>query len=126
MKSLDWMADAVCAQTDPDLFFPEGAGQNTNKAKKICAACPVRIECGKHAQHLEGDVSHGLRHGAWGGQSPTQRAAAGGPSLTAARDEAILRLTAHGVGPGDISGQLGVNYRTVLRVRAGDRQEEAA
>lgn len=126
MKNLDWMASAVCAQTDPELFFPEGAGQNTNKAKKICATCPVRIECGEHAQHLEGDVSHSLRHGAWGGQSPTQRANVGGPSRTAARDETVIRLTARGMSPGEIADQLGITYRTVLRIKADQKQEEAA
>ena len=23
MKGLDWQDDAVCAETDPDLFFPD-------------------------------------------------------------------------------------------------------
>jgi len=118
VKSLEWMSDAICAQTDPDLFFPEGSGQNTNKAKALCATCPVRTECGEHAQRLEGDLSHGLRHGAWGGMSAVQRANLGGRHRNAERDAAILRLDARGVPPEEIAAQLGISDRTVFRVKA--------
>ena len=36
--------EALCAQTDPELFFPE-RGQPSRKALAVCAACPVRAEC---------------------------------------------------------------------------------
>ena len=35
---LSWQADAVCAQTDPEAFFPEKGG-STRDAKRICAGC---------------------------------------------------------------------------------------
>lgn len=41
---LTWHADALCAQVDPELFHPE-VGQPTREAKKICAQCPVTVEC---------------------------------------------------------------------------------
>ena len=57
-----WMADAVCAQTDPDLFFPE-AGGSSKAAKKLCADCPVKASCLAYA------LKNGEEHGVWGGLS---------------------------------------------------------
>jgi len=37
-------ASAVCAQVDPDLFFPE-KGQPSAPAKAVCARCPVTALC---------------------------------------------------------------------------------
>lgn len=125
MKSLDWMGDALCAQTGPDIFFPEGPGQNLHKAKAICAECPVRTQCGEHAQHLEGDLCHPKRHGAWAGQSPKERANTGGPSRKATRDEAVIRLTDRGMTLAEIAEQLDITTRTVLRVRAATSKETA-
>lgn len=63
-----WMEDALCAQTDPEAFFPDKGG-STKAAKKICAACDVQLECLGYA--LENDE----RYGIWGGASPRERAA---------------------------------------------------
>lgn len=41
---LDWQDDALCAQTDPEVFFPARGGLTVD-AKRICAACPVRDKC---------------------------------------------------------------------------------
>lgn len=35
---------ALCAQTDPEIFFPE-KGQPGQQALGVCAACPVRDLC---------------------------------------------------------------------------------
>lgn len=43
-----WMRKALCGDADPDLFYPEPGEDNTPKvqeAKRICARCPVRINC---------------------------------------------------------------------------------
>src|SRR5215208_5936208 len=37
-------ASALCAQVDPELFFPE-KGQPSGPAKAVCAACPVTALC---------------------------------------------------------------------------------
>ena len=37
---LGWQTDALCAQTDPEAFFPEKGG-STRDAKKVCGACNV-------------------------------------------------------------------------------------
>lgn len=66
-KPEPWMQDALCAQTDPELFFPE-LGGSTHAAKAICAKCPVRAAC------LAFAVEH-VEYGVWGGTSDKQRTA---------------------------------------------------
>lgn len=64
----DWVLDALCAQTDPEAFFPEGKGGSTNAAKQLCARCPVRALCLQYALDTH------IMHGVWGGVSPRDRA----------------------------------------------------
>jgi WhiB family transcriptional regulator, redox-sensing transcriptional regulator len=41
-----WMDLALCAEVDPELFFPEkGHNDIARAAKRVCAACPVTAEC---------------------------------------------------------------------------------
>jgi WhiB family transcriptional regulator, redox-sensing transcriptional regulator len=40
----DWRDSALCAQTDPAIFFPE-VGDSAAEAKRICSGCEVRAEC---------------------------------------------------------------------------------
>ena len=63
---LAWQSDSLCAQTDPEAFFPEKGG-STRDAKKICASCEVRSQCLEYA--LENDE----RFGIWGGLSERER-----------------------------------------------------
>jgi WhiB family redox-sensing transcriptional regulator len=63
---LAWQADALCAQTDPEAFFPEKGG-STRDAKRICTSCEVRAQCLEYA--LENDE----RFGIWGGLSERER-----------------------------------------------------
>jgi WhiB family transcriptional regulator, redox-sensing transcriptional regulator len=63
---LAWQADSLCAQTDPDAFFPEKGG-STRDAKRICAACEVRAQC------LEYALANDERFGIWGGLSERER-----------------------------------------------------
>ncbi|WP_434993001.1 WhiB family transcriptional regulator [Arthrobacter sp. Ld5] len=63
---LSWQADALCAQTDPEAFFPEKGG-STRDAKKVCGSCIVKSECLEYA--LENDE----RFGIWGGLSERER-----------------------------------------------------
>jgi WhiB family redox-sensing transcriptional regulator len=64
-----WMVEAVCAQTDPDAFFPERDRSDPRPAKAVCRVCPVRVECLEYAQQRRD------RFGIWGGLSPEERAA---------------------------------------------------
>lgn len=61
-------SQALCAQTDPELFFPESGG-STLDARKICVECPVKTEC-----LLEALVNN-YDDGVWGGLSPRERRA---------------------------------------------------
>lgn len=63
---LGWQERALCAQTDPEAFFPEKGG-STREAKKVCSGCEVRRECLEYA--LENDE----RFGIWGGLSERER-----------------------------------------------------
>src|SRR3954468_23438584 len=36
-----WQERALCAETDPEAFFPEKGG-STREAKKICTGCEVK------------------------------------------------------------------------------------
>lgn len=63
---LAWQSDSLCAQTDPEAFFPEKGG-STRDAKKICSSCEVRSRCLEYA--LENDE----RFGIWGGLSERER-----------------------------------------------------
>ncbi|WP_083878333.1 WhiB family transcriptional regulator [Corynebacterium ciconiae] len=62
----EWHDQALCAQTDPEAFFPEKGG-STREAKRICKACGVRDEC------LEYALLHDERFGIWGGLSERER-----------------------------------------------------
>lgn len=65
-ETFSWQIDALCAQTDPEAFFPEKGG-STRDAKKICDSCDVRAQC------LEFALEHDERFGIWGGLSERER-----------------------------------------------------
>ena len=65
-----WAERALCAQADPDAWYPEHHAQPW--AKRICAACPVRAQCLEYA--LSGaDTWRGITTGIWGGTTPRER-----------------------------------------------------
>src|SRR4051795_5944229 len=43
-----WQEQALCAETDPEAFFPEKGG-STREAKKICTGCEVKAQCLEYA-----------------------------------------------------------------------------
>ena len=61
-----WRSDALCAETDPEAFFPEKGG-STREAKRVCTGCTVRAEC------LEFALANDERFGIWGGLSERER-----------------------------------------------------
>jgi len=63
---LSWQDRALCAQTDPEAFFPEKGG-STREAKKVCQSCEVKAEC------LDYALAHDERFGIWGGLSERER-----------------------------------------------------
>ena len=66
VEELTWQDRALCAQTDPEAFFPEKGG-STREAKRVCRSCEVRAEC------LEYALEHDERFGIWGGTSERER-----------------------------------------------------
>lgn len=70
---MDWIQRARCRDEDPELFFPIGttgpALSQLARAKAICLACPVRMEC------LEWALETGQEAGVWGGLSEDERRA---------------------------------------------------
>lgn len=117
----EWTLDAVCAQVDGDLFFPEKGG-STREAKRVCAGCPVQTECLAYA------LAHDERFGVWGGVTERERdrmrrdvtgAPAPGRPMRASDDPrvgTVRRLAATHTDP-EIAVRLGCSARTVLRIR---------
>jgi WhiB family transcriptional regulator, redox-sensing transcriptional regulator len=60
-----WVEQAVCAQTDPEAFFPE-KGESAREALRVCSVCPVREPC------LEEALNDRLK-GVWGGTTERAR-----------------------------------------------------
>src|SRR6186997_689474 len=63
----DWALRAACREEQPDELFVRGAEQN--KAKQVCAGCPVRTEC--LAEALDNQIEWGV----WGGMTERERRA---------------------------------------------------
>ena len=70
---MDWRNQAACLTQDPELFFSVGTSRPALKrvaeAKKVCAPCPVRLEC------LQWSVDIGAENGVWGGLGESERRA---------------------------------------------------
>lgn len=62
----EWVDQALCAQTDPEAFFPE-KGESTRPAKAVCMRCDVRAAC------LDFALENVERFGIWGGASERER-----------------------------------------------------
>jgi WhiB family transcriptional regulator, redox-sensing transcriptional regulator len=61
-----WMAAGNCRLYPPATFFPSD-GVGVEKARKICAGCPVTGQC------LDYALEHRIDHGVWGGCSERER-----------------------------------------------------
>lgn len=66
LTDAEWMDDGLCAQTDPEEFFPEKGG-STRDAKAVCVKCTVAADC------LDWALAHNERFGIWGGLSERER-----------------------------------------------------
>lgn len=69
----DWRQQAACAETDPELWFPDGWHESPD-AIAICNTCPVRQECLDDALRMD-DNAFGIR----GGLYPSERRKLTGP-----------------------------------------------
>lgn len=69
-ETVDWRDRGLCNDHDPELWFPDGKSRQfrrrTEKAKGICAECPVRRTCRAAGTHE--------KWGVWGGIDEWERA----------------------------------------------------
>ena len=67
----EWRDDAICRDTDPELFFPVGttgpALDQIDAAKAVCRACDARDDC------LEFALATNQDSGIWGGLTEEER-----------------------------------------------------
>lgn len=69
----DWQRRAACRNLDSSMFFPRPGERGLrrqrreDRAKAVCAVCPVRAECLEHSLRVQEP------HGIWGGLSETER-----------------------------------------------------
>ena len=66
-----WWLHAACRDWPPEWWYQDDAS-TTPMAKRICAACPVRIPCLDTA--LTAELATGVSIGIWGGVSADGRA----------------------------------------------------
>jgi WhiB family redox-sensing transcriptional regulator len=110
-----WQDRGLCAQTDPEAFFPV-KGQPATEAKRVCASCEVKAEC------LEWALEYRQTFGVWGGLTPTerkklQRKRSASVSPAAAATTAMEEVIRLGMKTVDIEKRFGVSERTVYRTR---------
>ncbi|MFF5655270.1 WhiB family transcriptional regulator [[Kitasatospora] papulosa] len=71
-RPYDWRADGACREMDPAVFFPKDMGRAAAplvalEAKAVCAVCPVRQACLRHA------MERPEWSGVWGGLDEDER-----------------------------------------------------
>ena len=79
--SSGWQESAACAGDMGAAFYPPVRLERKairvsreNRAKAVCATCPVRTECLEHA------TTHDERYGIWGGMTNRERLLAAAPA----------------------------------------------
>jgi hypothetical protein len=65
MDDYTWMNRAAC-KGQTDLYFPESG--TMDKARKICADCPVQFECEEYGR-IGVNLPMGTNRGLWGGKT---------------------------------------------------------
>jgi WhiB family redox-sensing transcriptional regulator len=65
-RTPSWMLQARCREASSGEFFPSD-GVGVERARRVCADCPVKAEC------LEYALTYRIDHGVWGGCSERER-----------------------------------------------------
>lgn len=63
--AMAWAERGACRDVDPDSLFVPGAAQH--RAKRVCLACPVRVDC------LVEALDNRMEFGIWGGMTERER-----------------------------------------------------
>jgi len=122
-ESVDWRLQSACRDEDPELFF-SNSPEEREEAKRVCAGCPVRAQCGDLA------VEFAAPSGVWGGvERVDTKRSYGASELSAAQDVLLNRraeldaAVEEGLTPGEIALRLRTNLQTVssalVALRAG-------
>jgi WhiB family redox-sensing transcriptional regulator len=61
-----WRTKAACQGLDPQIFYPE-TDEEADRAKDVCAVCPVQQACLEHA------LNRREKEGVWGGCTERER-----------------------------------------------------
>lgn len=77
-----WAGDGLCGPDDALWFPPDGptrkrtpeVQRSIERAKAICAQCPVKVECLEYAMECEGSLTVKSRTGIYGGLTANERA----------------------------------------------------
>lgn len=125
----DWQRGA-CTNTRTDLFFPVGdstdARRQNNRAKLVCARCPIQPDC------LSWALEAGEDQGVWGGLTEKERQyvrregslSSWGRTRNVAERIYVTRLPEftglvdQGLAPTAIAAAMETNVQTVNRVMA--------
>ena len=67
------LSGAACFGLNPAIFFPPAGKKHAQEAKRICAGCPVRLQCLRDALEVEGDADTRGRHGIYGALTAWER-----------------------------------------------------
>ena len=83
---MTWREQAMCRNYDPKVFFPRVSHSGGNvqrvrhehakqikQAKRICAMCPVDLECLDYALQLQDNYNHKSHGCIWGGTTYAER-----------------------------------------------------
>lgn len=87
VAALPWHRKARCYKIDVDFYPYEKDKAAEEKAKRVCARCPVQEEC------LSWAIENGEQWGIWGGKTPEERKA---PPHSSQQGEARARRLAEG------------------------------
>lgn len=75
----EWQHEGLCRSVSPEIFFhPEGERgsarrRREERAKDVCASCPVLMQCRDHA------LAAREPYGVWGGMTEEERVQANAP-----------------------------------------------
>lgn len=67
MADEDWRVLAECANWEPELWFPDHDPGALAEARRVCAGCPVSLDC------LEYALGNPKEEGVWAGTTVSQR-----------------------------------------------------
>ena len=89
----EWRSHAACYGSNTNDFFPDETGFVGNskvaKSKLVCYTCRVREDC------LGFAISNNIKHGVWGGLSPSDRRKVNAGNLSVATKTTVATVVRH-------------------------------